>query len=130
MTLSASNGQSAIFITYVIRDSNSSKWKIDTLDNPPYQTLETFCTAVDNKDYQTAYNQFAPGLQSAFTEQQFAAGFAGITTCKHSFPNQTGSTATATIIFGYSTGQTVTYTAQLIQESNGDWKIDNLVKQS
>jgi hypothetical protein len=69
-------------------------------------------------------------LQSAFTEQQFAAAFAGVTTCKHNFPNQTGSTATATIIFGNSAGQTVTDTAQLIQESNGDWKIDNLVKQS
>ena len=124
-TLGTSAGQSAIFLTYLIRDSSTSKWKIDKLDNPPYTTLETFCNALINKDYQTAYNQLSAGLQSAVTEAQFANAFSGVTTCTHNFPAQSGNTATATMVLGNGS-QTVTDKVVLIQVSNNDWRIDSI----
>lgn len=125
MTLGFGQGQTLPLMAFLIKDSNG-KWKIDNLVNLPNQTLDTFCTALQNKDYQTAYDQLSVGAQQLGSEQQFANAFSSVTTCTHTFPTQSGDTATATMTFGTSAGQTVNDKVILIKENNGDWKINSL----
>ena len=90
----------------------------------PGRTLDTFCSALQNGDYQTAYNQLSPGLQGISTESQFAllAKSRRITSCTHSSPNVSGNSAVATIITNSGPSSTV----WLIQDSSFNWKIDSL----
>ena len=91
----------------------------------PGRTLDTFCNALLNGDYQTAYNQLAPGMQGRYTESSFANVFSGsrrITSCAHSSPNVSGNSAEATIITNSSHASTV----WLIQDSSLNWRIDSL----
>ena len=93
----------------------------------PAKTLDAFCTALQNKDYQTAYNQLSDTAKSGYPETQFAKDFSVISTCVPDFPDtQTDQNATAIIIFANASGQTVKDKAFLIKDSNGDWKIDTI----
>jgi hypothetical protein len=89
------------------------------------RTLDTFCNALLNGDYQTAYNQLAPGMQGRYTEASFANLYSGnrrITSCAHSSPNVSGNSAEATIITNSNHASTV----WLIQDSSSNWRIDSL----
>jgi serine/threonine protein kinase/limonene-1,2-epoxide hydrolase len=112
---------------YLVKDS-SGNWKIDAIVNLPDKTLTTFCTALQNKDYQTAYDQLSDNARSGYSETQFASDASAISTCSHDFPVQVGGTATAILTLGNSAGQTGRDKAFLIKDSNGDWKIDRLQK--
>jgi hypothetical protein len=118
---------SAPFTTYLVQD-NTGAWKIDNFFNPPYQTMTNFCNGIDQKDYQTAYNQFSPGLQAGLSETTFATDFANVTRCTFTFPFQSGTTATSTVTFSGSTGRTAALMADLIQTGDTNWKIDTFTK--
>jgi len=119
-------GQPLQETVYLIKDS-SGNWKIDDIVNLPYKTLTTFCTALQNKDYQTAYNQLSDTAKSGYSEAQFAKDFSVVSTCVADFPDtQTDQNATAIITFGSASGQTSKGKAFLIKDTNGDWKIDNI----
>ena len=111
----------------LVQDSSNS-WKISDFASLPNKNLDAFCTALQNKDYQTAYNQTSDAIQSSYPESQFAKDFSWVTSCTHNFPTMTGNTATAVVTLGDSSGQTVKDKATLIQDKNGDWKIDSLQK--
>ena len=126
VTYSFTSGQQVVRAS-LVRD-NTGTWKIDSLTYLPAVPLEAFCTALQNKDYQTAYNQTSDAIQSSYPESQFAKDFSWVTSCTHNFPTMTGNTATAVVTLGDSSGQTVKDKATLIQDKNGDWKIDSLQK--
>ncbi len=90
----------------------------------PARALDSFCSALQSEDYQAAYNQLSPGLQGLVTEASFADSFASnrITTCTHSSPNVSGNSAMATLTMNSRPASTV----WLIQDSNSNWRIDNL----
>ena len=111
----------------LVQDSSNS-WKISDFASLPDKNLDAFCTALQNKDYQTAYNQTSDAIQSSYPESQFAKDFSWVTSCTHNFPTMTGNTAKAVVTLGDSSGQTVKDKATLIQDKNGDWKIDSLQK--
>jgi serine/threonine protein kinase/limonene-1,2-epoxide hydrolase len=125
ITLGDSSGNKAQVVANLIQD-NSGYWKIDDIVYLPDVPLNTFCNALQQKDYQTAYNQLSVGAQNRVTEQQLATAFASVTTCTHDTAIVSGNTATATITLGDNSGNTVKEKATLIQDNNGDWKIDNL----
>jgi DNA-directed RNA polymerase specialized sigma24 family protein len=60
--------------------------------------------------------------------QQIEQDLSGVTSCTHDFPTMTGNTATAVITLGASSGQTVKFKVILIQDRNGDWKINSFQK--
>ena len=124
VTFSFTSGQSDQYRVSLVRDNNGN-WKIDSLVYPPQVSLDTFCTALQNKDYQTAYDQTSDAFQNGYPESQFAKDVSGVTSCTHDFPTKTGNIATATVTLGNSSGQTVKYKVTLIQDKNGDWKIDS-----
>lgn len=125
LTLGGTSGQTLPLAAFLNKDSTGA-WKIDNLVNLPDQTLTTFCNAVQQGDYQTAYDQFSTGYQQQVSEQQFATAFSAVSTCTHDFPVQTGDYASAHMQLANSSGQTVNVLVTLVQDSNGNWKIDNL----
>jgi len=109
---------------FLIKDS-SGTWKIDNIVYLPDVPLNTFCTALQNQDYQTAYDQLSDAYQAAYPESQFAKDVSGFTGCKYDVAIESGNTATSIMTFSTTSGQTVKYKVTLIQDKNGDWRIDS-----
>src|SRR5439155_710420 len=93
----------------------------------PEKTLDTFCNALQNKDYPTAYAQLTSGIKRLHAEAQFETDFAGLT-CSYSNISSSGSTTSATMMFKSSSGQTISAKVALIQDgdSNNNWKINSI----
>ena len=99
------------------------------------QVLTTFCNALENKDYSTAYNQLSSRNKSEVTEIQFAnfsrkhnANYGPIN-CIFTVNKDNNSTGEITLT--YADGSIIHDKYTLINE-DGDWKIDleniNLLK--
>lgn len=95
----------------------------------PEKTLDTFCNAMRGQDYQTAYNQLSPSVQSSETELVFAhtsQAEGKVSTCTHSPATVTGTLATANVTLVSGSRQTTTSTVTLSQEGTNTWKISRL----
>ncbi len=123
ITLGDNSGNKWQYVATLTQD-NSGNWKIDTLEYPPNIPLDNFCYAVQQRDYQTAYDQLSVGAQNRITEAQLAHAFASVTTCTHNDANVSGNTAMATMTLADNSGNSVQCKTTLIQDNNGDWKID------
>ncbi len=91
----------------------------------PTKSLDAFCDALEQRDYQTAYHQLSSRFQAETSEPLFASFFSQVTSCAHSAPAQSGTRATASLLTTYSSGRTEQDPVILIQESNSSWKIDD-----
>ena len=90
----------------------------------PTKALDAFCTALQSKDYQTAYHQLSNRFQSRISEALFAGFFANVTTCTHGAITQNGS-MTMTSLTTTASGQTSTEQVTLVQDGTNAWKIDD-----
>jgi len=128
-TVSTSGAKSSGQIT-LVQDSNNN-WKINALPSTPSITLDAFCNAIKTKDYQTVYNQLSSRVQGQNSESEFATGLAqsGIASCIHGTPVVSSNTATGSMTFFSSTGQTAVYIVTLVKEGT-TWKIDDLTSGS
>lgn len=88
----------------------------------PTKTLQAYCSAVKQRDYPTAYNQFSKRQQALQTETQFANNFRAVTVtdCQVSNVNDTAGTGTITYVTDKGT---LVADETLVQES-GTWKLD------
>lgn len=102
----------------------------------PEKTFSTYCNALKNSDYQTAYNQLSSQEQSRFSEKAFATLTAiglsrvnGIQSCSLNNVQTNGSTATATdtVVFGNNTSSN---SPIVFVNENGTWKIGATPRQS
>lgn len=101
------------------------------LASSPQKTFDTFCSALKNGDYHTAYGQFSSNLQASESEQQFTRAFQTITTvvgpvttCSATDFQQNGDHATAQVTLGFQrSSRAATGTVNFVRE-NGTWKID------
>ncbi len=87
------------------------------------QTLQAYCSALQNADYPQAYAQWATGTQMnesdfAYTQQRTAK----VTTCETGALSITNTTAQATLTFFYADGSSAVNQINLTLE-NGVWKI-------
>ena len=114
----------------LVQDSNSN-WKINGLPSTPSITLDAFCNGIKTRDYQAVYNQLSSRVQGQNSESEFATGLAqsGIDSCTHGTPVVSSTTATGSLTFFSSTGQTAVYIVTLVKEGN-TWKIDDLTSGS
>jgi pSer/pThr/pTyr-binding forkhead associated (FHA) protein/limonene-1,2-epoxide hydrolase len=95
----------------------------------PEKTLDIFCNAMRGQDYQTAFNQLSPSLQSSETELEFAhTSQAGgkVSACTHSPATTTSNLATANVTLVTGPGQTSNTTVTLMTDSGNTWKITML----
>ena len=95
----------------------------------PERTLDTFCSALQAEDFQTAYNQLSPGAQDLFqSEANFANSFTGgarILSCNHTNVSESGNSATTTETLNGSSSGSRSVVLTLIWDSSFDWKIDS-----
>lgn len=123
-------------VTYVRSDGNKTSatdslvneqgtWKINAQQaiSTPTETLLTYCSALEQKDYQAAYNQLSSNAQSQETEAQFANNFNNVTVtgCQVSNVNDTAGTGSITYTLNGTQSGTFDYT--LVNEQSV-WKID------
>src|SRR6266496_2530989 len=96
-------------------------------------TLNTYCNALKNHDYQTAYDQFSTQSSQFKNEAEFASAydyadkfFGGLTDCTVGSVNENDSSGISNgrVWFTYADGTTNTLNARLINES-GTWRITN-----
>lgn len=95
----------------------------------PAKALAAFCTSLQSKDAQAAYNDLSSRFQNKTPESLFASFFASVTSCTPGSPTQAGNTATATlstISAVHADNDHVT----LVQDSNNAWKIDDVANLS
>ncbi len=99
----------------------------------PTKTLDTFCTALQNGKYQTAYDQFTPKLQANFTESEFATLLSSdsVATCSHGIANENG-TSTTTDLHLYHNKSKGTNNDRVVvtKDSHNQWKINDIQKVS
>jgi len=92
----------------------------------PDRTLATYCDALKNGDYPTAYNQLSTRAMNSLSEAQFAQewqALGGGRAMTERKVQEQGSTATATVTFTLGNGRTALATIQLVDE-NGVWRVD------
>jgi hypothetical protein len=96
----------------------------------PNKTLATFCSALRQQDYQSAYNQFSQKLQKTFSESTFASSFSlgTVTTCTYTAAMGNGDSVTTSmkIVHGYAGANNDVIT--LIANSDQGWKIDDFYR--
>lgn len=126
----SSSGQNSNSPVTLIQDSGNT-WRI-SVPFPPAITLTTYCHALKNKNYQTAYDQLSNSLRSQLSEvvyetneSQGDRSVGGISNCTVSNVNEGDSSATGTITFLAGNGQTGIDHYTLTNES-GIWKISGV----
>jgi len=97
----------------------------------PTKTLDAFCNALINGDNHSAYTQFSGNLQSQLKESVFtqAVSVDKVTSCTHGSPNESGSSARASLTLVHASGARNNDAVTLIKDSNSDWKIDSVQQQ-
>ncbi len=128
-TISSSGSRSSGQVSLV--QDNNNNWKINALPSTPSITLDAFCNGIKARDYQTVYNQLSARVRGQNSESDFATGLAqsGIASCIHSTPEVSSTTATGSMTFFSSTGQSAVYIVTLVKEGT-IWKIDDLTSGS
>lgn len=126
LTTVASSGTKSSGQVTLVQDSNNN-WKINTLPSTPSATVDAFCNGIKTGDYQTVYNQLSSRVQGQDSESEFASSLAqsGIAACTHGDIVVSQNTATGSIMFYSSTGQTAQYIVTLVKEGS-TWKIDDI----
>ncbi|MHB8600933.1 MAG: FHA domain-containing protein [Ktedonobacteraceae bacterium] len=118
---------SSLLVDYTLIDENSAlKINAQNPRSTPTLTLTTYCNALAQQDYQTAYNQLSTSLQSQVgAESQFASSATAnnIKGCTTSSVNETSGTGTLTYM--RSDGNKTSAAATLTNQ-NSTWKINTL----
>lgn len=109
-------------IAYILKQENGV-WKLKA-ETTPTSTLDSYCSALKQKDYQTAYSQLSHAQQAAQTESQFASNFHTTTVKDCSVSRSDDTAGTGSISYTLSNGSKVTADYVLVQE-DGSWKIQS-----
>jgi hypothetical protein len=102
-------------------------WLRQVTASNPTKTLTTFCHALRNQDYHTAYNQLLNHQQATeaqFTSQfeAFIKGNGGLYECSVSDVAEENSTAIGLMRWTFGNRKTQIFSCRLIDASGG-WKI-------
>ena len=98
----------------------------------PGKTLDVFCNALQGEDYLSAYDQFSKKLQRTVSETAFAMLLSGdkVIACTHGIPNDSGSSATTGLKLVHVSRGINNDVVTLTRDSNDDWKIDGVYRQT
>ena len=97
----------------------------------PTKTLDTFCTALQDGKYQTAYDQFTPTMQMNFTENQFAMLLSSdsVATCKHGNASENGTSTTTDLHLLHKKSKGTNNDKVILTKDNqSQWKINDIHK--
>jgi limonene-1,2-epoxide hydrolase len=129
VTYLRSNGNKTSATDTLVNEQGT--WKINAQQaiSTPTETLLTYCDALEQKDYQSAYNQLSSNAQSQETESEFASNFKGITVTDCAVSNVNDTAGTGEITYTLDGTQAGTFDYTLVNEQSV-WKIDTERKHS
>jgi hypothetical protein len=121
ITYTLTSGAKLVEDDKLIQENDSWKINYQKVRSTPSVTLNTYCNALVQGDFQTAYNQFSSSYQGQQSESQFAASFPDgkPTDCTISNVDDNAGTGQVTMTIK---GSQATYDETLVKE-NGTWKI-------
>jgi limonene-1,2-epoxide hydrolase len=124
--LSGGSGSTLIVDYELVYENGTSKINAQQFISTPTETLSTYCGALKNQDYQTAYDQLSSSQHNQQSEAQFAANFNGIKVTECTVTNVNDTAGTGTLTYTLSNGNT---TAQVVLDytlvkENNVWKIN------
>lgn len=98
----------------------------------PDKTLDAFCNALLQGNYQSAYNQFSKKLQQNISEEAFAAPLTQdtITTCTHGRVGDYGNQVTNELELVHASRGKNHDRITLVKDGNDDWKIGDISRLS
>ena len=98
----------------------------------PNKTLDVFCNALQHEDYPSAYDQFSKKMQRTVSETTFATLLSRdkVIVCTHGIPNDSGSSATTGLKLVHVSKGINNDVVTLTRDSNDDWKIDGVYRQT
>lgn len=93
----------------------------------PDRTLDTFCRALQQADYHTAYDQFSATLQRSISEKAFAAPLSQdrVTACTHSSAGLQGKSVLSQLKLVHASQGKNTDILTLVKDDRNNWKIDD-----
>lgn len=95
------------------------------LPSTPDKTLNAFCSDIQNRDYQNAYELTSLHFQSTESESGFQQGLSYVISCSHTVAAGSNSTSSATVAFEPTSTYKWGYLAALIKDGSGNWKINH-----
>ncbi len=97
----------------------------------PNKTLDTFCAALQQGNYQSAYDQFSTRFQHTVSEASFAAILSKdkVNACTHGTTDDTGASVTNTMKLVHVSKGVNNDIVMLTKDSNDAWKIDDISRQ-
>jgi flagellar basal body-associated protein FliL len=98
----------------------------------PDKTLDAFCNALQQADYRSAYDQFSAKLQHTVSEAAFAAAFSQdkVTACTHGTTGNSANSVTNDLKLVHASKGINNDIVTLTKDSNSDWKIDDIYRQT
>jgi hypothetical protein len=96
----------------------------------PDKTLATFCSALQQQNYQSAYSQFSQKLQKTFSESTFASNFSQdiVTACTYTPTRSNGNRVSTNMKIAHDYAGTNNDVIILIANSDQVWKIDDFYR--
>ena len=98
----------------------------------PGKTLDVFCNALQGEDYRSAYDQFSKKLQRTVSETTFATILSQdkVIACTHGPTHDSGSSTTTGLKLVHASKGINNDVVTLSRDSNNDWKIDDIHRQT
>ncbi len=98
----------------------------------PGKTLDVFCNALQGEDYLSAYDQFSKKLQRTVSETMFASLLSQdkVIACTHGPTNDSGRSTTTGLKLVHASKGINNDVVTLSRDSNNDWKIDDIYRQT
>jgi len=98
----------------------------------PDKTLDAFCNALQQADYRSAYDQFSAKLQHTVSEAAFAAALSQdkVTACTHGTTGDSANSVTNDLKLVHASKGINDDIVTLTKDSNSDWKIDDIYRQT
>jgi len=98
----------------------------------PNKTLDVFCNALQHEDYPSAYDQFSKKLQRTVSETTFATILSQdkVIACTHGPTSDSGSSTTTGLKLVHASKGINNDVVTLSRDSNNDWKIDDIHRQT
>ena len=97
----------------------------------PDKTLDAFCHALQQEDYQSAYAQFSTRLQRTISEAAFATIFSRdkVNVCTHGTSDDVGNSVTNNMKLVHASKGVNNDIVTLTKDSSDNWKIDDIYRQ-
>jgi limonene-1,2-epoxide hydrolase len=98
----------------------------------PDKTLDAFCNALQQADYRSAYDQFSTNLQHTVSEAAFAAALSQdkVTACTHGTTGDSANSVTNDLKLVHVSKGINNDVVTLTKDSDSDWKIDDIYRQT